>query len=920
MIVISGIVQMVNIGMTIITNTPERRRRETLRVAEADRAAGGGLSVRDALDAPASRASDGPDERRTPRGWSPHPPERMLITPWIAGARRPARVLRRGVRGGVAADPHLRPAAVQRLGAARRARPRRGATSSPPTTASSATPATHARRTCARRSTSSTRRSRSRATSTAATSRPTSSAPSAPGPDLSQEAGWHPDDWQRAHFYDPRYVDPRSLMPPMKSLFSDKQVEQLIAFVQDAKRQVRSAALRGPALREARGAHQPGLPAAVHGLPGRAQADRPGEGRQAARRTSSRRRRTWRRSTAATGCRAIRCRSPSRTSCAARRSSCSAASAATASKGDGKGPGRAVHVAAARGLHRQGRRLLRRRHRARATSTTGSCADGPGRAMENFGERLSVDDIWRVVLFVKTIPNGTLDQEPGPRADRLHRRGSRRKELLAWVKSARSSRATRRSSRSRSPTRSCRRRCACSRASRPADRSGHQRDDRHRSASPTAAAGIRAIYNQPARTRAWADAAARAASKLPPDLAEGDPARQCRGSNEAPACSSLGARASARCSRSAAALAHDAPESNQSKWVMADWMMDTFFIFAGLALVGVPGRLEGRALPRPRAGGAHPAADPRGGLLHARLGARRGGVGRWPCRAVTRRRRRAYYHYLQAHQRAARQRRHVARRLDRRWPGCGASSSCSLLILLLVDPAVPHDAGSGPASARSTAGAATRPRRRGRRRVFFLFLTRRRSRVRSRVIVDRPPRLRGRSSDGGRAAVRRSTRRCTEAVVAGRPTGRRSTRRSRRSRATSRSTRAASGFDVFFRAEPDGAVRVHCYTTWDTPVPARGVPRARLHVRAAARRPRRRHRARAEPRHGEDVLMAERAVPGDGAARLRPARTATATSAPAGARHSRRAVYRAWVILAVMIVDLPRGGCSRSTSSSPACV
>ena len=28
------------------------------------------------------------------------------------------------------------------------------------------------------------------------------------GPDLSQESGWHPDDWQRAHFYDPRFVDP----------------------------------------------------------------------------------------------------------------------------------------------------------------------------------------------------------------------------------------------------------------------------------------------------------------------------------------------------------------------------------------------------------------------------------------------------------------------------------------------------------------------------------------------------------------------------------------------------------------------------------------------------------------------------------------------------------------------------------------
>ena len=35
----------------------------------------------------------------------------------------------------------------------------------------------------------------------------------------------------------------------------------------------------------------------------------------------------------------------------------------------------------------------------------------------------------------------------------------------------------------------------------------------------------------------------------------------------------------------AAALAHDQPETQQSRWVMADWMLDTFFIFAGLALV-----------------------------------------------------------------------------------------------------------------------------------------------------------------------------------------------------------------------------------------------------------------------------------------------------------------------------------------------
>ena len=35
----------------------------------------------------------------------------------------------------------------------------------------------------------------------------------------------------------------------------------------------------------------------------------------------------------------------------------------------------------------------------------------------------------------------------------------------------------------------------------------------------------------------------------------------------------------------ALAFAHDAPETAQSKWVMVDWMMDTFFIFSGLAFV-----------------------------------------------------------------------------------------------------------------------------------------------------------------------------------------------------------------------------------------------------------------------------------------------------------------------------------------------
>jgi hypothetical protein len=35
----------------------------------------------------------------------------------------------------------------------------------------------------------------------------------------------------------------------------------------------------------------------------------------------------------------------------------------------------------------------------------------------------------------------------------------------------------------------------------------------------------------------------------------------------------------------AVALAHDQPETKTSRWIMADWMLDTFFVFAGLAVV-----------------------------------------------------------------------------------------------------------------------------------------------------------------------------------------------------------------------------------------------------------------------------------------------------------------------------------------------
>lgn len=35
----------------------------------------------------------------------------------------------------------------------------------------------------------------------------------------------------------------------------------------------------------------------------------------------------------------------------------------------------------------------------------------------------------------------------------------------------------------------------------------------------------------------------------------------------------------------ALALAHDQPETKQSNWIMADWMIEAFFLFAGFAVV-----------------------------------------------------------------------------------------------------------------------------------------------------------------------------------------------------------------------------------------------------------------------------------------------------------------------------------------------
>lgn len=252
------------------------------------------------------------------------------------------------------------------------------------------------------------------------------------GPDLSQESGWHPDDWQFAHFYDPRFMDPRSLMPDMKSLFNDKQVTQLVAFVE--QRSGKSGLLRyagqlyakhvvlanqgfPPAYTGFQGAHKPIVASNDKSL------NPPKNQLEEAPNLSQIDRGYWLSADPlpVTEANLLRGKEIFLDRCAG----CHGLA------GNGKGPG-------ARFLSPPP---------ADFTSADDACCGGdtgpgdfyyrilhgwPGTAMENFGERLSVDDIWRVVLFIKTIPNHTLkpNRVPEP-SDFIVWQPS--KELLAWL-------------------------------------------------------------------------------------------------------------------------------------------------------------------------------------------------------------------------------------------------------------------------------------------------------------------------------------------------------------------------------------------------------------------------------------------------------------------------------------------------------
>ena len=333
------------------------------------------------------------------------------------------------------------------------------------------------------------------------------------GPDLSQESGWHPDDWQSAHFYDPRFVDPLSLMPPMKSLFSDTQVDELISYVET--RSGKSGLLRyagqlyskhivlanqgfSPPPTGFQGAHgkiPEGNDDILHPpegqleeAPNLAQIDRSywlsGDPLPVTEGNLLRGKEVFLQR--CVGCHGL--------------------------KGDGKGPGAKFMAPSP----------------ADFTDKDDACCGGdtgpgdfyyrilrgwPGTAMENFGERMSVDDIWRVVLFIKTIPNGTLkpNRVPEPK-DYIVWQPS--KELLAWVKTRQKLENNVSFSKDQASDPYVQEAMRVFPGLSPAD-SFLINDGKTRLSLEDAANGIKTIYDD-LLNRAWNEARARGA-KLPPE-------------------------------------------------------------------------------------------------------------------------------------------------------------------------------------------------------------------------------------------------------------------------------------------------------------------------------------------------------------------------------------------------------------------
>lgn len=240
------------------------------------------------------------------------------------------------------------------------------------------------------------------------------------GPDLSQAGGYHPDDWHRAHYDNPRNTTPISIMPSF-SFLQDKELAALLAFTQS--RGGKEALLRTTAQQIAKqlmlinmGVYDPQeqFPDFVQPLhekgvyrPDGKPSDKSPWGLpwMAVWMMNSFERSYWLTSDPlpVTQENLIRGEEIFKERCIG----------CHGSTGDGAGP-------AAQFLEPNAFNFTD----TSMTGVTGPFASdgmfyyrilvgGHGTAMENFGTRLSVEDIWRVVLFLRTIQNDSLQPDAG---------------------------------------------------------------------------------------------------------------------------------------------------------------------------------------------------------------------------------------------------------------------------------------------------------------------------------------------------------------------------------------------------------------------------------------------------------------------------------------------------------------------------
>lgn len=260
------------------------------------------------------------------------------------------------------------------------------------------------------------------------------------GPDLSQEAGWHPDDWEFAHFADPRFVDPDSIMPRFDWL-TDKEVSDLSLYLQ--MRSGKSGLIRYAGQQYMKqlflAANNASPPPSYSVAKKKTLADVALEASNAPSPPNG-------------GYDGLTFPDPINLN-HVDRGYWLMSNPLPATK-DNLMRGRFVFQERCIGCHDRGGGAVSEAakfmspmpiHFTSPVDAVGGNDTSPGdyyyrvlrgvngTAMENFGTRLRVDDIWKVVLFLKTIPNGGLDENKVPTPD-IYIQWKPNPTLLAYVK------------------------------------------------------------------------------------------------------------------------------------------------------------------------------------------------------------------------------------------------------------------------------------------------------------------------------------------------------------------------------------------------------------------------------------------------------------------------------------------------------